>query len=67
MSTFPIILCIICYIIAGLFISRFITKSMYLESSDPADCVALTVIVIIWPLLCIMYLIGRVFFGIIKQ
>ena len=67
MSTFLIILCIICYIIAGLFISRFITKSMYLNSNDPADCIALTVIATIWPLLCVMYLIGRVFFRIINQ
>jgi len=66
MSTFIVILCIVGYIIAGLFISRFTTKSMYLESSDPADCVALTVIVIIWPLLCIMYLIGRMLFNILR-
>jgi len=67
MSTFFAILCIIGYIVAGLFASRFIVKRIYLDSSDPADCVALTVIIAIWPLLCIMYLIGKIFFNILKQ
>jgi len=71
MSTFLIILCITGYIVAGLLTSKFIAKSMYLDSSDPTDCIQLTIsvtiIIIIWPLLCIMYLIGRVFFNIIKQ
>jgi len=39
MSTFLTILCIMGYIVAGLLTSKFIAKSMYLESSDPTDCI----------------------------